>query len=78
MTGTQGLAVGAILSGVLTELLGKRWIVLISVPLIESVPIATSSLVRASLQRSRPRSVHHRAQVSSSTRSHVPASGKIQ
>ncbi|MDN5600449.1 MAG: hypothetical protein L0G52_07940, partial [Brachybacterium sp.] len=46
MTGTQGLAVGAILSGVLTELLGKRWIVLISVPLIESVPIATSSLVR--------------------------------
>lgn len=48
-----GLVLGFILSGVITELLGWRWIFLVSVPFIVFVLIATSILVPADRPRRR-------------------------
>lgn len=48
-----GLVLGFILSGVITELLGWRWIFLVSVPFIVFVLIATSVLVPADRPRKR-------------------------
>lgn len=46
-----GLVLGFILSGVITELLGWRWVFLISVPFIVFVLVATSVLVPADRRR---------------------------
>lgn len=48
-----GLVLGFILSGIITELLGWRWIFLVSVPFIVFVLIATSILVPADRPRAR-------------------------